>query len=1082
MQFYMTSDAVVVLTYIILSLIFLSYLLKLKDKSTPTKLLILFFMGTGFYFATLFFFETAPPPIQLWFRPLQYIAFLLVLVFLLKFAYAFPQPSDFQRVEAKAVFVLSILTTLTSVGMYVHYLYVNTSGNTTPGPTPALLVMSLFHTIELLWGILVFLRRTIYLSQEESKRSPWQILLKPRGKQARAVRAFAILLAIPLAGGISVVLSSLGIFSQAVVNIAILLGMTYFYFASMVVYINHAPESSTFMVKLVGASLVIVMVFLGTVTMLLNPFWAKTFQNEGIISQHQTIGFQPTGSGYEVRVLPTCFDSQMGQKLTMENRKNAVMELEFSFPFCGKSWKRIHLHKDGIISFGGPLFPEAFLANRQIGISPLWLTLNVGSDEKSGVFQKSEPGKLTITWFKMLEKETGAKRTLQLVLSRDGSIKFNYRDIKECRPLLAGLFSGKGYSPGTQIHFSRDLPFFASTTAVFENYHQALRRYIHQRTLPLACIILLAGITILAVFPSFFKSILVNPLQELLEGVKQVKQGRLSTAVPVRFNDEIGFLTESFNHMVQSLKEAKNGWFEAVKVKEKLVALNQAILDTAAEGIITLDREGRIISFNKAAEEMFKYPKDEVIGKPDEILLDQPEKNESLGFLGHFLASGKQKRLGIKQEFQGKKKDGQLFPLEFAISDTLFEGEVIYTVILHDLSEHKQLIEEKMKLEEQLHQSQKLESIGTLAGGIAHDFNNILTPLIGYTELAMEHVPPDNSVRNYLKNILHSSHRARDLVKQILSFSRKSERLFETVDIYTVIKEAVTLLRASTPASIIFDLDLEANPGAVSGDPTQLEQVLINICTNAAHAMMPEGGTLYIKLALVEVDETLANQNPKLTQGTYAMLQVTDTGKGMDQETLTHIFEPFFTSKPVGEGTGLGLSVVHGIVDKHGGAILVESQPAKGTTFKVYFPSIPVEDRVEVVEHEKIASPGKGKILLVDDEEIIVEMYTKWLEKMGYNVTAETNSLHARETFLNQAENFDIVITDHVMPKLSGIQLAKDILALRPHLPIILYTGNTNSISLQECREMGVAKILMKPVNFATLNLSIKELLNDEVR
>ncbi len=1079
MQFYITSDAVVVLTYIILSLIILFYLLKLKDKSAPTKLLILFFMGTGLYFATLFFFDIAPPPVQLWFRPLQYISFLVVLVFLLKFAYTFPYPLNSQRVEAKTVFFLSILTTLTGVVMYIHYLYVNTSGNTTPGPTPALLVMSLFHTIELLWGILVFLRRTIYLSQEESKRSPWQILLKPRGKWARAVRAFALLLAIPLAAGISVVLSSLGIFSQTEVTIAILLGMTYFYFASMVVYLNHAPESSTFMVKLLGASLVIVMVFLGTVTMLLNPFWAKTFQNREIISQHQTIRFQPAGSGYKVQALPTRFDSQLGQKLALENRKDAVMELEFVFPFCGRNWKRVHLHKDGVVTFGGPLFSEAFLANRQIGISPLWLTLNVDNDAKSGVFQKTEPGKLTITWSKLVEKETGAKRTLQLVLSQDGSIEFNYRGIKGSRPWLAGLFSGTGYSSGTQIHFSRDLPILASTTAVFENFHQALRRYIHQRTLPLASIILLASITILLVFPSFFKSILVDPLHALLEGVKQVKQGRLSVAVPVRSNDEIGFLTDSFNHMVQSLKEAKDGWFEAVKIKEKLVALNQAILDTAAEGIITLDREGRILSFNKAAEEMFKYPKDEVMGKPDHILLNQPEKNEPLGFLGHFLASGKQKRLGIKQEFQGEKKDGHLFPLEFAVSDTLFEGEDIYTVILHDLSEHKQLIEEKMKLEEQLHQSQKLETIGTLAGGIAHDFNNILTPLIGYTELAMEHIPPDNAVHNYLKNILHSSNRAKDLVKQILSFSRKSEPQFEAVDIYTVVNEAITLLRASTPASITFDLDLQANSGAVLGDPTQLEQVLINICTNAAHAMMPDGGTLYIKLNLVEVNETLANQHPKLIQGTYVMLTFTDTGKGMNQETLTHIFEPFFTSKPVGEGTGLGLSVVHGIVDKHNGAILVESQAGKGTTFKIYFPSIPGEDSIESVEHEKIASPGKGNILLVDDERIIVEMYTKWLGKIGYNVTAETNSLHARETFLNQVDYFDIVITDHAMPKLTGIQLAKDILALRPHMPIILYTGNTNSISVQECREMGVAKILMKPVNFATLNRSIKELLEN---
>lgn len=1080
MQFYMTSDATVVLTYIILSLIILFYLLKLKNKSTPARLLILFFMGMTVYFITLFVFDTAPPHIKLWFRPMQYLTFLLALVFLLKFAYAFPRPLESQRIEAKTVFIISILTTLAGTVLYIYYLYINTSANQTPAPTSALLLMAMFFIFELLWCILVFLRRTIYLSTEKSNRSRWQILLKPNGKLAWASRAFALLAAIPLAAGMSVFLLALGIFSQLVVDISILLAMTFFYFTSMVVYLNHAPETSTFMVKLVGVSLVIVMVFLGTVTMLLEPFWIQTSPNPEVISSLQSIRFQPLGNGYNVQILPTRFDSQLGQKLVLENRKNTMLEMDFAFPFGGKNRKRIYIHKEGIVTFDAPLFPEAFLANRQLGISPMWLKFDLRRDVKIGVFQNPGPGKLTITWFNMIEKETGVRRTLQLILYQDGSIDFNYRDIKGCRPLLAGLFSGTGYSSAAEIHFSRDLPFVASTPDVFQNFFHALRQYIHRSTLPLAIVITLACITILAVFPAFFKTTLVNPLQALLDGVKQVKEGRLSVTIPVRCNDEIGFLTDSFNHMVQSLKEAKEGLFEAVKAKDELLAINKAILDTAAEGILTLDSQGRILSFNKAAEEMFKYQKDEVINRPDYILLDQSKENQPLGFLGHFMASGKRKRLGIKQEFQGKKKDGQLFPLEFAVSDTLSEGEDIYTVILHDFSEHKQLIEEKIKLEEQLHQSQKLETIGTLAGGIAHDFNNILTPLIGYTEMAMESIPLENPVHNFLKNILNSSNRAKDLVKQILSFSRKSERLFEVVDLNMIIKEAVKLLRASTPASITFDLNLDANPGTVSGDPTQLEQVLINLCTNATHAMIPDGGTLYIGLEFIRVDETLSKLHPRLKEDNYVMLRVSDTGRGMDRETLTHIFEPFFTTKTVGEGTGLGLSVVHGTVEKHGGTILVESQPGKGTNFRIYFPSIRTEDNFEKQKYEKITSRGKGSILLVDDEEVIVNMFKKWLENVGYTVTTETNSLKARDTFRKQAKNFDIVITDLAMPKLTGIQLAKDILTIRPKTPIILYTGNTNSISVKECLEMGVGKILMKPVNLATLNSSIKELLEHE--
>ncbi|NIM10791.1 MAG: response regulator [Candidatus Aminicenantes bacterium] len=1109
MPLYLNYQAVFISAYIILSLILLFNLLKLKDKSKLTWLVIFLFMGLTLYFITLFIYTILPEAAQFWFRPSQYISFQVSLVLILKFAYTFPQPWQHQRVEAKVVIGLSILATLVAAALFGYQLHVNSSTSISadhpqpPNPMSAYLFASLAVIIGLSWAILVLLRRTLQLSEEETtNRSLVGKLLKPKGKPARTSRAFALLLATPFGTILFIFLRHLGIFSDAIVDFIILVAIMLFYFTIMMLYLNYAPESSTFMIKLVGASLIVVLALLGTVGQVFQPLWKKAYQYANLINQEQTIRFQPTQSGMEVLQLPTRFDSQweQGQKLVPEDGENITLDLEFAFPFRGKHWKRIHIHKDGLVTFDSPLYKEAFWANRHIGIAPMWLDLNVDTDAnentsknektKNGIFHKNEPGsgKLTITWANMVEKETGVPRTLQLVLSRDGSIEFNYRNIRGCRPKLAGIFSGNGLSEAARIHFSQDLPFSISAVAaaptVFENFFTDYRRYIHHRMLPLAIMLVLAASIILLVFPFFFKSVLVKPLQSLLEGVKAVKHGRWSGAVPVRYNDEIGFLTASFNHMVQSLDEAKKGWHEADKAKDKLLALNQSILETAAEGILTLNPEGKILSFNDAAEDMFRYPREEIIGKPDHILLHQPDPDQPMGFLGHYMASGKQKPLGVEYEFMGKQKQGELFPLEFAVSATNhmgadIEGAEIFTVVLHDLTEHKRWAEEKIKLEGELHQAQKLETIGTLAGGIAHDFNNILTPLIGYTEMAIEDIPEDNPVHKYLKNILSSSYRAKELVKQILTFSRKSEQMFEMVDIYSVIKNTISLLRASTPSSIVFDLDLNPDSGTVFGDRTQLGQVLINLCTNAAHAMQPEGGTLYIALDCVVIDEKTAKQHPKLKQDTYAVLRVTDTGKGMDRETLTHIFEPFFTTKDVGEGTGLGLSVVHGIVDRHGGAVMVDSQPGKGTTIKVYFPSMPAKDIEEIIQLEKKKSKRekKGDILLVDDEEMIVNMYKEWLERVGYSVTAETSSLKTLEIFRERAESFDIVIADYTMPGLSGLQLAEEILAIRPDIPFILYTGNISDVSANTLKQSGIKKLLIKPVNITTLNRSIQELL-----
>ncbi|UCH96222.1 MAG: PAS domain S-box protein [Candidatus Aminicenantes bacterium] len=1075
---YLTHLSIIPLTQLILSLIILSYLWRLKDKSKPTRFFTYFFVGNTLYLISFFIYNSALPAGQYWIAPLQYITFLIGLAILLQFVYSFPQTLPFQKLEAAVVLVLSVTAILIGAVLHGHFIYVINSG--TPHPTPLFLVTSFLIAIEFFWCLVVLIRRIIYFSRQQGYSNWWQNFFRPREKPAKAARDLALILSVPLCTVICAFLRDLGILPEIFIHYLIMVVTILFYFALMVFYLNYAQESSTFMAKLVGASLVIVLTILATVGHLVNPLVRKTYPHKNLVSQDQSIYFQPTLNhiGFDITAKPSQFESQLGQKLTLGNHGNTILDLEFAFPFAGKKWEKIYIDKSCVVTFDSPLFDFAFWANRQIGITPLWLRTTFTND--SGVFQKKEPGKLTITWHNMIDAFNQMKRSVQLVLDENGSIQFNYQNIQGSHAFLVGLFSGNGYgsSAKTEVRFSKDLPISTSTPSVFENYYKDYRLYEHQKILPLAVMVILTSLLILLGFPLFFKTSLVKPLQTLLEGVKMVNWGRLYASVPVRYNDEIGFLTDSFNRMVQSLKQANERRREADHAKDKLLALNESILETAAEGIITLDQQGKILSFNKAAEEMFKYSRDEIIGKPDHILIKE-QNGEQLGFLGHFMASGQKKKLGIEREFHGRQKNGQLFPLEFAVSASGSGKDRIFTVILHDLTEHKRLEIEKMKLETQLHQTQKLESIGTLAGGIAHGFNNLLTPIIGYTEMALESTSPRDSLHHDLKNILIASHRAKDIVKQLLVFSQADARKYEAIDIHAIVIEAIKLLRTTTPPAIELKLNLNPHCGAVFGDPLELKQVIINLYTNASYAMLPDGGILEVGLDCIEVDQTLAKMHPRLKPGTYAKIRVTDTGKGMDSQTMSHIFEPFFTTRDVGEGMGLGLSVAHGIVEKYGGVILVDSKVNKGTTFSVYLPSVPVKDAREKPDHEKIMT-GEEDILLVGNEEIIVSIHKELLEREGYKVTAETSGLKALEIFRNQADNFDVVIIDQILPDMKGMQLTREILALRPTMPIILCARNIESAFIEKCREAGVGKIVMKPVTLQSLDTSIRELLTQQ--
>jgi PAS domain S-box-containing protein len=389
--------------------------------------------------------------------------------------------------------------------------------------------------------------------------------------------------------------------------------------------------------------------------------------------------------------------------------------------------------------------------------------------------------------------------------------------------------------------------------------------------------------------------------------------------------------------------------------------------------------------------------------------------------------------------------------------------------------------EERQQIEGQLRQAQKMEAIGTLAGGIAHDFNNILAAIIGYTEMAKRRAANDPTVVKYLEAVFQAGTRAVSLVKQILTFSRPREaQERKPIEIGTVVQEPLKLLRASIPSNIEFEVSLDANLPSVLADATQVHQIVMNLCTNAAHAMKDRPGRLGVRLEKFTVDKFLAGANAGLRTGPYVRLSVSDTGHGMSRATIVRIFEPFFTTKGPGEGTGLGLSVVHGIMQSHGGAITVYSQPGEGTVFHLYFP-ITAEENKEAAAITEEAPVGHGeRILFVDDEIPLALLGQSMLEELGYVVENKNNVVEALALVRANPAAFDLVITDLTMPLMVGTDFAQQLLALRPGLPIILTTGYSASLTPERVREMGIRELLLKPHTIQSLGMAVHRVLTTQ--
>ena len=543
-----------------------------------------------------------------------------------------------------------------------------------------------------------------------------------------------------------------------------------------------------------------------------------------------------------------------------------------------------------------------------------------------------------------------------------------------------------------------------------------------------------------------FDNVLIN-LKTSLPFTAQVSLTNRSTVIQCNIRDISERISEK-----QLLQEAASEW--------------QATFNTVPDLIAVLDREMRILRTNDAFKHFFSVTAGEIKDRycytffagQGTICADCP-------------ASATLRDLKIHTGVISHPHLGRKFQVTTA--PILRDNRELFSLIhiARDITDLEEL-------ERQLRQAQKMESIGTLAGGIAHDFNNILAPILGYVEIALESVTPESPLKEDLKQVLLAANRAKELVNQILAFSRQSEGELKPLKIQFVLKEALKLLRSSIPANIEIKDNIDPNCTAIMADPTNIHQVLMNLCTNAYQAMLETGGIIRVSLADVVLGPQDLISKFELIPGPHVLLEVSDSGLGIPKEIIDKIFEPYFTTKSKGKGTGLGLAVVYGIVKTYKGAITVYSEPGKGTTFRVYLPAIGAQATTMQIEKSGPLPRGKERILLIDDEKMIVSMMEKMLSGLGYSISAFLSGEDALSAFRAQPHNYDLIITDMTMPKITGDKLAEEILSLDPEMPIILCTGFSHAVSKEKAQKIGIRKYLQKPVLKKDLALAVREVLD----
>lgn len=540
-------------------------------------------------------------------------------------------------------------------------------------------------------------------------------------------------------------------------------------------------------------------------------------------------------------------------------------------------------------------------------------------------------------------------------------------------------------------------------------------------------------------------------------------------------DDEISFAASCADYVAETLANKERMRVEQDRRDSEFRF--RSFFDSNPEGIMLMDFEGKITGVNRTLAKMGGYSIQEIVNRhfKEYIPLSYHDKAQ---VAINSIKAGIQ--LDNLPEIAYLTKDGGEIPISIRSWRITDEDSrpISLGVFVHDLTKEKQLAEEKAAVEKQLMQTQKLQAIGTLAGGIAHDFNNILGGIMGYTQLAMmEKETSLDKKQVYLSRVLTASNRAKDLVQQILRFSRHESTDMKPIGIAPIIIESIKLLRSTLPATIKIEQDFQENSAKIVGDPTQIHQVMMNLCTNAFHAMKERGGILTISMANVVLNTPKTFMDLNVPPGEYVKLSISDTGHGIAPHTLERIFDPYFTTKKVNEGTGLGLSVIMGIIKIHHGLINVESDLYHGTRFDVYFPLIQAETHKTSDKTPIVLLGNQEKILVVDDEPFFLDVVKDNLEMLKYKVSANLSSLKTLELFKENPTGFDLVITDQTMPEMTGIQLIAEIRNLNSDIPIILCTGYSENVSEHSAKYYSITKFLMKPVIFHDLALAVQEVL-----
>ena len=575
---------------------------------------------------------------------------------------------------------------------------------------------------------------------------------------------------------------------------------------------------------------------------------------------------------------------------------------------------------------------------------------------------------------------------------------------------------------------------------------------------------------------------IVRPIKKLTAAAGEIAAGNLGKEIKIGGNDEVGILSRSFAGMRNAVKDKiddlaeKNKELSREILERKRIedALRKSenkyrmLLENLPQKIFHKDIRSVYISANESFCRDLKIHPDEIIGKTDYDFFSKQMAEKYIADDKRILASGKTEEMEETYILEGQ---------EFTVNTVKTpikneEGKVTGILgIFWDITHTKQL-------ELHLVQAQKMEAIGTLAGGIAHDFNNILAAIIGHTELALLEASDQDDLTASLGQVLKAAGRAKDLVTRILAFSRQTEQTKHPIRLGPVIEEVLKMIRPSIPSTIEIHKEIGEESGCVMAEPTQIHQVLMNFCTNSAYAMREKGGILFVGLKDLELADEIVAQYPTLKSKSCVRLTVRDNGHGMEADALDRIFDPYFTTKDKGVGTGLGLAVVHGIVKSYDGAIGVISTPGEGTIFHIYFPRIKPEHEEKQVVSESMHLPrGEGCVLFVDDEEDLLNVGRQMLVHQGYDVVVNKNPLEALKVFRTSPEKFDLVITDQTMPKMTGQELTQELMKIRPDVLVIICTGYSELIDANKAKEIGIQAFVLKPFTMKTFTETVGKVL-----